>query len=65
MRLAPGHERAKSQRQAMIERQCIGGMQQRSGTHAHASLQSIAKALLQYFGGAHGVVASGFVTREE
>ncbi len=27
--------------------------------------QCIAKALLQYFGGAHGVVSSGFVTREE
>ncbi|NMW23199.1 hypothetical protein [Rhodanobacter soli] len=49
----------------MTERQCLDDMQQRSGALRMHSLQSIAKALLQYFGGAHGVVASGFVTREK
>jgi len=49
----------------MTERLCLDGMQQRSGTLRMHSLQPIAKALLQYFGRAHGVAASGFVTREK
>ncbi|KZC23854.1 hypothetical protein RHOFW104R3_17155 [Rhodanobacter denitrificans] len=45
--------------------QCFHGTQQHATAQCMHRLQCLAQALLQYFGGAHGVVSSGFVTRED
>lgn len=53
------------QRQTTTLDQCLDCVQQRSGSLRVHPVQCIAQALLQYFGRAHGVVSSGFVTHEE
>ena len=66
IRSAPGYAGGDiDQRQTTTVDQRFHRAQQHASASGMDRLKCIAQSLLQYFSRAHGVVSSGFVTREE